>query len=256
MCLIVLAYRVNSIYPLIMAANRDEFYDRPSAPADFWSERPDILAGRDLKEGGTWCGVTKGGKFAALTNFRDPLSVRAGAPSRGNLVRRYLEGDYTAEEFLGFLRKEGSAYNGFSIIFGTVKGLFYYSNRGAEARIVPGIHGLSNALLGTPWPKVNRGIASMTAVLNGGSNLDVETFFAFLRDETKPADDELPDTGVGYEWERILSSVFIRSPIYGTRSSTVIMLVEGGGGVFVERSLNGLPDAWMTRVFHWVADNG
>ncbi|MCX7635762.1 MAG: NRDE family protein, partial [Syntrophales bacterium] len=152
MCLIILAYGIHPVYPVIMAANRDEFYDRPSAPADFWPERPDILAGRDLQEGGTWCGVTTGGKFAALTNYRDPLAVRAGAPSRGDLVRRYLAEDITDGEFIGYLREAGGTYNGFSIIFGSVAGLFYYSNRGAEREITPGIHGLSNALLDAPWP--------------------------------------------------------------------------------------------------------
>ncbi len=158
MCLIVFAWRQHPDFPLIVAANRDEFYERPTLAADFWADHPEVLGGRDLKEMGTWLGITRKGRFAALTNYRDPLHVRADAPSRGWLVRDFLTGERGAEDYLARLRDRGAAYNGFSLILGDAAGLYYYSNRGEEgpAALAPGVYGLSNHLLDTPWPKVRR----------------------------------------------------------------------------------------------------
>ncbi|HOK07602.1 MAG TPA: NRDE family protein [Syntrophales bacterium] len=249
MCLILLAYGVHPRYPFVLAANRDEFYERPAACADFWEENPDVLAGRDLKEGGTWCGVTRGGRIAALTNYRDPLSHREGAPSRGWLVRRFLEGIESPRDYLGLLEREGPRYNGFSIIFGTVEDLYHYSNRGVGGRLTEGFHGLSNSLLDVPWPKVARGREALASYLAAAERPEVEALFRILADRTPAGDEELPNTGVGREWERILSPIFITSPVYGTRSSTVIMIDGEGRAVFTERSYNGGSEAWQTAVF-------
>ena len=251
MCLIILSWRTRSDFPLILAANRDEFYDRPSLPADFWSDHPGILGGRDLKEGGTWMGITKKGRLAALTNYRDPLSVKVNAPSRGWLVRDFLTGNDRPGDYLGRLQKEAPRYNGFSLILGDASGLYYLSNRGGGGvnQLSPGIYGLSNHLLDTPWPKVVKAGENFRKVMEGKGRPRSEDFFDLLADPLRPEDRELPDTGIGLEWERILSTVFIASPVYGTRSSTVLMIDRLGRVLFEERQFNGNSGAWMTARF-------
>jgi uncharacterized protein with NRDE domain len=251
MCLIILSWRTRTDFPLILAANRDEFYDRPSLPADFWPDHPDILGGRDLKEGGTWLGITRKGRIAALTNYRDPLSVRANAPSRGWLVRDFLTGDDRPGDYLERLQKEAPRYNGFSVLLGDDSGLYYFSNRGGGGvtPLSPGIHGLSNHLLDTPWPKVGKARESFRSVVAGKSRPRSEDLFDLLTDSSRPEDSDLPETGIGLEWERILSSVFIASPVYGTRSSTVLMIDRFGRVRFEDRQFNGNGGAWMTARF-------
>src|SRR5690349_16886992 len=140
MCLIAFAVRAHPRYPLVVAANRDEWFERPTAPAHFWRDHPGLVAGRDLQEGGTWLGITRGGRFAALTNFREPGMNRAGAPSRGKLVERFLASSVSAEVFLAGLADRASEYNGFNLLCGTVgEGLHYFSNRGgAPTRLANG----------------------------------------------------------------------------------------------------------------------
>jgi uncharacterized protein with NRDE domain len=226
MCLILLSYKEHPSYRLILAANRDEFYDRPTAPLGFREEAPYILAGRDLKSGGTWLGVTRSGRICAITNFRDPARQLNDAPSRGLLVENFLKGDEPPEEYLRKVKKEGGRYNGFNLLAGDGSGLFCFSNMSAGvSKISPGIHGLSNHLLDTPWPKIEKGKKGFKNILSENM-VDTERIFALLADEEKPPDDKLPDTGVGLEWERILSSLFIRSEIYGTRSSSVVLIGE------------------------------
>ncbi|MFA6411752.1 MAG: NRDE family protein [Syntrophales bacterium] len=251
MCLIILCWQTRTDFPLILAANRDEFYDRPSLPADFWPDRPDILGGRDLKEGGTWMGITKKGRLAALTNYRDPLSVKVSAPSRGWLVRDFLAGNDRPGEYLDRLQKEAPQYNGFSLILGDDSGLYYLSNRGGGGvtQLSPGIHGLSNHLLDTPWPKVVKARENLLKVVEGKGRPRSEDLFELLADPSRPEDRDLPDTGIGLEWERILSSVFIASPVYGTRSSTVLMIDRLGRVHFEDRQFNGSAGAWMTSRF-------
>ena len=251
MCLIILSWQARADFPLIMAANRDEFYDRPSLPADFWPDRPDILGGRDLKEGGTWLGITKKGRLAALTNYRDPLSVKANAPSRGWLVKGFLTGDDRPGDYLEGLQKEAPRYNGFSLILGDDSGLYYFSNRGdgGVRQLSPGIHGLSNHLLDTPWPKVKKAGENFRRVLEGKGRPQSEDLFELLTDSSCSEDCDLPDTGIGLEWERILSSVFIASPVYGTRSSTVLMIDRFGRVLFEDRQFNGNAGPWMTARF-------
>lgn len=251
MCLIVLSWRTRTDFPLILAANRDEFYDRPSMPAAFWPDRPDILGGRDLKEGGTWMGITRKGRLAALTNYRDPLSLKADAPSRGWLVRDFLVGADPPGEYLRRLTKEAPRYNGFSLLLGDASGLYYFSNRGGGgvSELSPGIHGLSNHLLDTPWPKIVTSRESFRRVVEGKERPRSEDLFRLLADPSRPEDRDLPDTGIGLEWERILSSVFIASPAYGTRSSTVLMIDRLGRVLFEDRQFDGSNGAWMTARF-------
>jgi uncharacterized protein with NRDE domain len=237
MCLILFAYKQHPLYPLVLAANRDEFYDRPTAPLSFWEDSPDILAGRDLRGKGTWLGISRKGRFAAITNYRDPANVLENAPSRGLLVSEILCSEASALTCLESIQAEGHRYNGFNLIAGDSSGLYYYGNRYAEiVKIPPGIHGLSNRFLDTPWPKLQKGKSAMKQLLHRQQSVAREDLFEILRDQTVPPDEQLPDTGVGLEWERILSPLFITSDIYGTRSSSVIFFDKTGKVTFAERT--------------------
>jgi uncharacterized protein with NRDE domain len=237
MCLILFAHRAHAAYPLVVAANRDEWFRRPTAPAAFWPDAPDVFAGRDLEQQGTWLGVTRGGRFAALTNYRDPLSNRPEAPSRGAIVSTFLRSQVPAMQYLERLRVESGRYNGFSLLAGDRDTLGYFSNREGEIRsLAPGLYGLSNSLLDVAWPKVEIGKARLAAALDAGP--DAERLLALL-DDTGPASDRhLPTTGVSLEWERRLSSLRIVADGYGTRSSTALLVGADGEVSFVERSFD------------------
>ena len=240
MCLILFANEASSRYRLVLAANRDEFYSRPTAPAAFWEEAPDVLAGKDLEGGGSWMGVTRSGKIAAVTNFRGPDKARENAPSRGNLVSDFLTSGEPPNAFIDKLRPRAGNYNGFNLLLGSAEGLWWYSNQYDEPphMIAPGIHGLSNHLLDTPWPKVERGKRALGQLLIGEKEITPGQVFSMLEDYSPVADDELPDTGVRLELERVLSAPFIRGQDYGTRSSTVLLIEHTGNLTFVERSFN------------------
>ena len=251
MCLILISYRKSPDYRLILAANRDEFYDRPTEPAGFWEDAPQILGGRDLKAGGTWLGINKSGRFAAITNYRDPGSYMPDAPSRGALVRGFLESVAAPLEYFADLKGETGKYNGFNLIAGDLERLCYFSNRdGSPIELPPGIYGLSNHLLDTPWPKVELGKSLLGSVMDRGS-FTAEDIFRLLANSERPDDESLPETGVGLEWERILSSVFIASPVYGTRSSTAVMIDNSGEVTFIEKVFNSHPVAREMREFHF-----
>jgi len=242
-CLILLSFDWHPRYPVVIAANRDEFYNRASSAASFWDDEPGILAGKDLVAGGTWFGITRSGRIAAITNYREPGFHRMEAPSRGGLVAGYLRDTSSAEDYLEKLKPVAGSYNGFSIIAGTVLDLRYFSNRGGRVqKIAPGIHGLSNHLLNTAWPKVERGKRMLADILSGGREVDPEDLFRMLADRWRPPDESLPDTGIGLEWERILSSLFITSPVYGTRSSTVLLVDREGQVTFIEKVFNAEPE--------------
>jgi uncharacterized protein with NRDE domain len=237
MCLLLLSYRQHPQYRLLAAANRDEFYERPTAPAAFWPKRPDVLAGRDLRSGGTWMGITRTGRFAALTNFRDPAHQIPGAPTRGALVSGFLTGDCPARRYMETVAAGADRYNGFNLLVADAEGLYSFGNRGnGIARLSPGIYGLSNRLLDTPWPKVVEAKEALVAQFTGEEPFDPETVFAVLADRSRAPDHRLPDTGMGIEWERILSSRFITSETYGTRSSTVLAVEKNGTVRFLERT--------------------
>lgn len=217
----------------MVAANRDEFYPRRTAGADFWTDQPHVLAGRDLEAGGTWMGITRNGRFAALTNFRDPVRHQPDAPSRGHLVSDFLTGDICIDAYLDNL--EPARYNGFNLLLGDGERLLAFSNVSLERHeLAPGIYGLSNHQIDTPWPKVSAGKTALQSALDALP--DEAPFFHMLRDDRIHPDDALPATGVPLEWERLLSAAFIRSSDYGTRSSTVLMQTAGGLMTFDEQT--------------------
>jgi uncharacterized protein with NRDE domain len=237
MCLVLVVWRVHPLYPCLVAANRDEFHARPTARAEWWPDHPQILAGRDLEAGGTWLGVTRTGRFAALTNYRDPEQRRAGVPSRGALVASLLESGASVAEGLSYLGAVGGDYNGFNLIFSDGERLgIYESVRGAGRELGPGIYGLSNHLLDTPWPKVQNAKTRLQAALLGLT--DTAPLLDLLRDDRPASDAQLPRTGVSLEWERLLSSAFVRAPDYGTRCSTIIRIERQGRAYFDEWSWN------------------
>jgi uncharacterized protein with NRDE domain len=256
MCLILLAIRKHPKYKLVLLANRDEYYERPSEVSQFWEEVPHLLAGRDLIAGGTWLGITRNGRIAAITNYRDPSSVKAKAPSRGNLVSLFLSRAMEPNAYVDLIRNERDRYNGFNLILGKTDLLYWYSNR--TDRIVPlfqGVYGLSNHLLNTPWPKVARAKRLFEEILHGRTSPSTEALFHLLQDKKRPPDNRLPRTGVPLEWERILSPIFITSPTYGTRSSTIILIDNEDYVTFVERTFNGRPKPVSTCEFEFVLES-
>lgn len=235
MCLILIAYRCHPGYELLVAANRDEFHDRPTAPLAFWDDAPQVLAGRDLRQGGTWMGVTRTGRFAAITNYRDPGRMRPDAPSRGRLVGDFLQGSQPAGAYLEGLLPRTGRYNGFNLLLGDETGLHYYSNHAGSPRsLSPGWYGLSNHVLDTPWPKLRRGLAMLRRALDQRPDPTPDDLLRLLADRAVAPDPELPRTGVPLEWERWLSPIFIDAPGYGTRSSTVLLVDERGRARMVE----------------------
>ncbi|MFD2042918.1 NRDE family protein [Ornithinibacillus salinisoli] len=238
MCLINFQFHEHPQYKLIVAANRDEFFKRPTAQAHFWEDVPNVLAGRDLLQMGTWLGITKQGRFAALTNFRDPAHMGTGKKSRGDIVRRYLAGHAEPQNFLQSIQKEKEEYFGFNVILGNPDQLYYYNNIQNEiSEINKGeTHGLSNHFLNTPWPKVVKGRKNLYHYVMETPKIDVDQLFQILLDAEEAPDEELPNTGIGAELERKLSSLFIHLPDYGTRSSTVLLIDHNNQVTFVERT--------------------
>ena len=250
MCLVLLAYDAHPELWLIVAANRDEFHARPAAPAAFWEDAPDVFAGRDLDKRGTWMGVTRGGRFAALTNVRDPAARREGR-SRGQLVRDYLTSQASPEDFA--LALDRPAFPAFNMLTAVGRKLFYLRDDRPEAEAVaPGLHGLSNARLDVFWPKVEDGLRGLRAVLDVPASPAPEAFFRLLARRDLAADDLLPHTGVPVELERKLSAPFISLPQYGTRCSTVL-LAHRDGTVYVEERTfgpDGLPCGSVCETLH------
>lgn len=234
MCLILFSLGHHPGYPLVVAANRDESYDRPAEPIGFWPHAPRIAGGRDLRAGGTWLGITRDGRWAALTNYRRAKSWRDDAPSRGHLVSDYLEGSLSPREYLDRLAPTAQDFNGFNLLLGDRNGLWYFSNRDDGPRqVTPGVHGLSNHLLDTPWPKVQMGKLALQALDTFAVPRMTTSLLAALAKRGIPPDSELPDTGVGHAQERVLSPPFIAAEHYGTRMSTII-LVDDQGNVAME----------------------
>jgi uncharacterized protein with NRDE domain len=233
MCLILVAWRAHPDYPLIVAANRDEFFARPSAAAAFWPDSPDILAGRDLEAGGTWLGINRQLRFAAVTNYRDPANNQAGRHSRGSLTSNFLHSQASPNDYLAALAPND--YAGFNLLVADREQLGYYSNIEKKVHQLPaGIYGLSNRLLDTPWPKLVSAKQRFTAAL--ASLPDEQAFFALLADDELAPDEVLPNTGVSWEWEKKLSAIFVKSPDYGTRASTLLTVHHSGRTSLCERS--------------------
>jgi uncharacterized protein with NRDE domain len=241
MCLITLAFKNHAHYPLIVVANRDESYNRPTAPAQFWSDHGDLLAGRDLEAGGTWFGVNRGGRWAAVTNFRGGGS--AGDLSRGELPTNYLRNRAPeGEQYFAEVLARGSRYNGFNLLVGTIDELKYCNNLNNQSMsLSPGIYTLSNDLLDTPWPKAELARKKLYEAI-AASTLDAESLVDVLASRQCFPDGRLPNTGVGIEMERTLSPPFIVSHDYGTRCTTVLLMDNRGRVEFAEQTfLHGKP---------------
>lgn len=233
MCLITLAWRPGHAQPLVVAANRDEFYARPSAALAEWQDAPTVIAGRDLEAGGTWLGITRNGRFAALTNIRD-LQLPAGLRSRGELPAKFLQGSLSPGDYIQALKTHGADYSGFNLLVGDGQQLCYYHSTSGEARTLSaGIYGLSNAELDSPWPKVDYAKQALTQVLESPQP---RALLELLSDNHRPDDSALPDTGVGIATERLLGSAFIASQTYGTRASTALITDAEGHWQMTERS--------------------
>ncbi len=224
MCLILFAYHYHPRYPLIVAANRDEYYRRPTQSCHWWQERSNLLAGKDLMAEGTWMGITRQGRFAAITNVRDTRQRSSPKYSRGKLPLSYLTESIGPQQFYSQLITSATDYQGYNLLFGSADELCYFSNRSAHlSPIEPGLHGLSNASLNTPWPKITTGLAKLQQILTT-EEPDVNAIFRLLETRIIANDSELPDTGVGIERERLLAPVFIESADYGTRSSQILLI--------------------------------
>ncbi len=251
MCLLLIAKNAHPDYKLILAANRDEFYNRETLSAHFWKEYPYLIAGKDLKEGGTWLGITKSGKIAAITNYRDMRNLKNNAPSRGLLTLNFLINEISPQNYYQDIESISSSYNGFNLIFGRIDRLFYFSNVSKEFKeLKNGIYGLSNSLLDIPWAKVEQSKEKLRDLLSQQS-FTTEDLFDILFDTTTADENALPDTGLSIDLERILSSVFIKTQGYGTRSSTVLLVDKKSEVMFIEKTFNPESDNFTTRDFHF-----
>lgn len=236
MCLLLFSSAPPPMQQLVLAANRDEFYARASSPAHFWADHDHVLAGRDLEHMGTWLGLSRRGRWAALTNYREP-DVSDGRTSRGSLVSDFLTGDHSVDDYLQELDRRAADFAGFNLVIGDGEHIVYFSNRGQSSRrLEHGVYGMSNHLLDTPWPKVIHGRRRLRQLL--AHEVEFDHLFGLLADQSTPADEDLPDTGVGLETERMLGPAFITSAErgYGTRCSTVILLNGDGRAKFEERT--------------------
>ena len=236
MCLILLSHKSHKKYKLILAANRDEFYERPTLPMQWWENNDGVLAGIDQDKHGTWMGISKNGRFAALTNYRQMPITEKFDSSRGFLVSEFLTSDISRKEYMEQLKSCAASYDGYNLLFGDVENISYFSNKGAEtAELEPGIYGLSNHLLDTPWPKVEASKGRLQKIVEK-DDVDTSSLFETMENTDFGQDSDLPDTGVGLELERILSAAFIKSPDYGTRCSTVLLVDWDNNVTLEERS--------------------
>ena len=238
MCILFIALNKHSKYPLIVCANRDEFHHRPTEQAHLWPPENEILAGKDLEAGGTWLGINKRGGFAALTNLRDPLRQQSEMRSRGELVLKALgsQGPITTS----WLRDHSSHYNPFNLIFGDVSELYCFNSRANSlTQLDSGFHSISNGALDDIWPKMARGTLALQESISSGEEPDIDALLTIMKDETRAQDSELPETGIGLEWERLLSSIYIKHEEYGTRSTSILLQDNSGNTRFIEVRYDG-----------------
>jgi len=236
MCLILFAHKVHPEYPLIVAANRDEFYKRPTEAAKWWKSYPGLLGGKDLIGGGSWFSVNEKGNFAALTNIREPENFNKDAPSRGPLVTDFLLKKNDPAQYISSIQNSGKAYNGFNLLLGDGKDIYYFSNRSESlGKLEPGVYGLSNHLLDTPWPKVKKGKEKLSRLLENPV-ISPKSLLEGLKDKEIEEDANLPSTGVPIEWERSLSAMYIEMENYGTRCSTILTISNENVVNFLEES--------------------
>lgn len=234
MCLIAFAYKAHPKYKLILTANRDEFYARPTAAADWWTDYPFILGGRDLQAQGTWMAISKDGRFAAVTNYRDLHNIRDDARSRGDLPTNFLVENLSSVEYAQEVFKRGPEYNGFNLLV-MDDDMAHVSNYDDQVNVLtPGIYGLSNALLDTPWPKVTKAKEDFQSVIE--TDFEMEDLIGVMLNTDLASDDRLPDTGLDYEREKAISAMCIVTPDYGTCCTTVITIDYQGQVEFIEKS--------------------
>jgi uncharacterized protein with NRDE domain len=238
MCLILFAYRAHADFPLVIAANRDEAYERPTAAAAFWTDHPHVYGGRDLEMGGAWLALTTKGRVAAMTNFRDGYPKGTAPRSRGDISGAYLTGDEAAQPYLESVAARASDYAGFCALVGDLNSMWFLSNRGNDVtRVEPGVHGLSNHLLDTPWPKVAQGMQALESYLKDDPATLTEQLYTMLADRSPVPPDALPVTGMSVQREKQLASKFIAvDDRYGTRASTVVVVHRNGSVCYSERS--------------------
>ncbi len=249
MCLLTFAWHTHPDYHLILAGNRDERHARAAAGATFWSDAPEVLAGRDLEAGGTWLGLTTAGRYAAVTNYRDGLATRKAPRSRGELTAAFLRGDMPASIYMEEVAGRGADYGPFGLLCGDRDSLWYHSNRStAPAPVSAGVHGLSNHLLDTAWPKVVTSKSRLKLLTETGA-VTSESLFRLLADRATAPDSTLPDTGIALELERRASAAFVVDPYYGTRCSTLLLLHRDGSIRFAERRFDAAGEALETRHF-------
>ena len=252
MCLLIFAHRVAARYPLLVAANRDEFHARPTSAAQFWEQYPHLLAGRDDEQGGTWMGTTTDGRFAAITNYRDPARTAPAPRSRGELPLSYLTGRDSPQHYLEQLQANAAQYAGFNLLLGDGKEMWYFSNsdlpgNGAPQRLAPGVYGLSNARLDTPWPKVNLGKRKLHALLQQGHTPDHDNLLQLVNNRDQSSPGQLVRQGMGSEMDQLLSAQFILTGSYGTRSSTTMWYDDAGYCHWRELSFNASGELHTTR---------
>ncbi len=256
MCLILFSWDNHPKYKLIVAANRDEFYERPTTSLGIWEDDENIIAGKDLTAGGTWMGINKSGRFSALTNYRDIANIKQNAPSRGDLTRKYLSEEISDQNFFDFFKPTLSDFNGFNILNGNFDQLTYFNNEHQQLiEIKPGIYGLSNAFLDTNWPKVSRAKEMFSSIVKA-EEPQTNDLINFLQDKTQAEDKDLPETGLSYEMEKVVSSMFIESANYGTCCSTVLTVDYSGKGRITERSypVGNRSDEIKSFEFDWKAE--
>ncbi len=253
MCLIIIAYRTDPDYPLIIAANRDESFVRPTDYARYWEDAPDILAGKDLEQGGSWFGVTKYGHIAAVTNYRDANKSIPGNISRGLLVSNYLSAQTSTEEYLDYCISNLNDYDGFNLLLGDIDNLYYLSNREVGyKRLEAGVYGLSNGDFDNNWPKVLRAKKMLINMIDRDGVGSHEPILSLLSDREFPEDAELPNTGIDAELERTLAPIFIKADGYGTRSSTALTISKEDEVKFTEQSFDSQGNIENTSQYKFV----
>ena len=254
MCLAVLACNAHPRFAMIVVANRDEYHARPTVQAQIWQDQPQVLAGRDLRAGGTWLGLSATGKIGLLTNYREPGNQNLAAPSRGALVSDYLTQDTDAQQYVQVITTQAQQFNGFNLLLADTNKAHYVSNRieNLNSKISDGVHGLSNSTLDVAWPKVTRTQVAVRQFLSDHQKPDAHGLFEIFRDATPAKLSELPDTGLTPERELQLSSPFILDEVYGTRCSTVILIDHFGIAYFEERTFNN--KGALTHVVKWQLD--
>ena len=254
MCLILISYRQYKKWPLVIAANRDEFHSRPSDPADYWEDAPSILAGRDQLHGGTWLGVDRNGRLSAVTNYQDPSVDKMDKLSRGKLVRNFLLGNKSAEHHLHEVKQQCHRYNGFNLLAEDKSGLFYLSSSTGElTSLLPGLYGISNDQLDIACPKLEKGKAQLEKILSD-NYVPGDKILELLSDTTKFPDKSLPDTGTDLNREQIFSPIFIKGQDYGTRCSTVVIINSDGKLRFTERTFNKEGREMHTATYNFMID--